>query len=123
MKATVKWLKEPEIHNYPAAESYLNLIFSSRNVESLLEKLKKNYTKEFRSKDILRASGLSCLPSSNDRVEKNLRKIDNGEELSPVLLVKDTSLRKVIVADGYYRLSATYLYDENAWVSCKIVEI
>jgi hypothetical protein len=54
-------------------------------------------------------------------VEKNLAKIDSGMKLSPLLLVRDPSNGKVIVADGYHRLCAVYAHDEDALIPCKIV--
>jgi hypothetical protein len=36
----IKWLDEPEEHDYPAAESYLKLLFDNKTVVSLLESLK-----------------------------------------------------------------------------------
>jgi hypothetical protein len=55
---------------------------------------------EFKSKDIFRASQLSLLGVSNSHVEKDRKKIANGVALSPLLLVRDESNGKVIIADG-----------------------
>jgi hypothetical protein len=41
---------------------------------------------------------------SNSHVEKDRKKIANGVALSPLLLVRDESNGKVIIADGYHRL-------------------
>jgi hypothetical protein len=41
--------------------------------------------------------------------------------LSPLLLVRDEASGKVVIADGYHRLCSVYLFDEDAWIPCKIV--
>lgn len=117
----IEWLGAPEPHNYPAAQSFLSLIFEEAAASTLIEKLRAAPLSGFKAKDILRASGLSLLPDSNARVERNHEKISSGVALSPILLVRDTVRAKVILADGYHRLCAVYLLDEDAMMSCKIV--
>ena len=117
----IKWLDKPEEHDYPAAESYLKLLFDDKVVVSLLEKLKRSPMTAFKAKDIFRASGLSLLGISNSHVEKDLTKIRKGSGLSPLLLVRDGNGAKVIIADGYHRLCAVYSVDEDAMIPCKIV--
>ena len=41
--------------------------------------------------------------------------------MSPILLVRDKTNRKVIVADGYHRLCAVYHHNDNMEIPCKIV--
>jgi len=120
-KPDIGWLAEPEEHDYPAAESYLKLLFDEKTVVSLLERLKRSPMTVFKAKDIFRASGLSLLGISNSHVEKDLTKIRKGSELSPLLLVRDGNGGKVIIADGYHRLCAVYSVDEDAMIPCKIV--
>jgi len=120
-KLSIHWLKEPENHNYPAAESYLRLIYDDIKAKAFVDDLKTTTMTKFKAKDIFRASGLSLLGISNSHVKKNLKKIENGKELSPILLVRDSVNGKVIIADGYHRLCATYRKDECEWVPCKIV--
>ena len=117
----IKWLSEPEDHNYPAAQSYLSLIFDPTSAADYVIKLKKASVTEFKAKDILRASGLSPLGLSNSHVEKDRKKISNGKELSPIILVRDKERGKVVIADGYHRLCAIYSLDEDAMIPCKIV--
>jgi hypothetical protein len=120
-KQRILWLAEPETHDYPAAFSYLNLIYEGRRVRRFVAALKAAPVVEFKAKDIFRASGLSLLGTSNSHVEKNRRKIKVGEKLSPVLLVRDSKNGKVVIADGYHRVCAVYTFDEDALVPCKIV--
>lgn len=119
--ADIQWLGEPEEHDYPAAESYLSLIYDPRTAAGLVRKLRLAPAASFKSKDIFRASGLSLLGISNARVERDRKKIKDGKRLSPLLLVRDTPNGKVVIADGYHRLCAVYSYDEDAPIPCRIV--
>ena len=116
----IKWLREPEEHNYPAALSYLCLLYNEQTAATHVDKLKRASIAEFKAKDIFRASGLSLLGISNAHVEKNQQKIQSGYQLSPLLLIRDPVNGKVIVADGYHRVCAIYSYDEDAVIPCKI---
>ena len=117
----IKWLKAPEDHDYPAAQSYLSLLFDGTAVARYVQQLKSAGMSSFKAKDIFRASGLSLLGVSNAHVEKDRDRISSGEELSPLLLVRDPGNHRLIIADGYHRLCAVYSYDEDALIPCKIV--
>ena len=117
----IKWLSEPEKQDYPAAASYLSLIFEEARVKVLISKLKKTSVITFKAKDIFRASSLSLLGISNTHVKKDLKKIKNGINLSPLLLMRNSANGKVIIADGYHRLCAVYSLDEDALIPCKII--
>ena len=120
-KKIIRWLPEPEEHNYPAADSYLRLLFKKKDAAALVRQLERAPITEFKSKDIFRASGLSLLGLSNSRVQNDIKKIAAGKKLSPILLVRDTKRARVIIADGYHRLCAVYTFDEDAVIPCKIV--
>lgn len=115
----VKWLDVPEEHDYPAAREYLDLTFTSDYSYSYTLRLIAAPIRDFKAKDILRASRLSPLGMKNKHVEKNTKKIEDGEPLSPILLVRSDD--GVIVADGYHRLCAVYHYDEDSIIKCKLV--
>ena len=119
-KGEIKWLDEPEERNYPAALSYLCLLYDEGMAAAYVEKLKRIPMSQFKAKDIFRASGLSLLGISNAHIEKNRQKIQSSHQLSPLLLLRDPVNGKVVVADGYHRLCAIYAYDEDAVVPCKI---
>jgi hypothetical protein len=123
MKTTkkIKWLKQPEPHNYPAAHSYLSLVYPDLLVKDFVKKLKVARVSEFKAKDIFRASGLSLLGVSNKHVEKDRKKIKKNIALSPILLVRDQSTGKVVIADGYHRMCAVYNFNEDAIIPAKIV--
>ena len=116
----IKWLSKVEAHDYPAAESYLRLIYREAKVSSMIAQLKKASAVSFKAKDIFRAVGLSLLGVSNSHVLKDRKKILKEETLSPLLLIRDEVNGKVLIADGYHRLCAIYEFDEDAWIQCKI---
>jgi hypothetical protein len=115
-----KWLKEPEKQDYPAALSYLSLLYDKRTAKTHLKKLKRAPISEFKAKDIFRASGLPLLEASNSHVQKDRQRIKSGRALSALLLIRDSANGKVIIADGYHRLCAVYSYNEDAVIPCRI---
>jgi hypothetical protein len=117
----IKWLSEPEEHDYPAAKSYLKLLYNERTAATNVEKLKRARICKFKSKDIFRASRLSLLGISNYHVKKDRKKIKAGQSLSPLLLLRDEKNGRVVIADGYHRLCAVYSFDEDAVIPCKII--
>ena len=117
----ISWLPEPEEHDYPAAESFLKIFFDDAKVAALVKQLKGAPVQKFKAKDIFRASQLSLLGVSNLHVEKDRDKIKDRVPLSPLLLVRDSTNGKVIIADGYHRLCAVYSFNEDLWIPCKIV--
>lgn len=119
-KKSILWLNDVEEHDYPAAESYLRLIYDDKHSKKIVKSLRGAKIVEFKAKDIFRASALSLLGISNSHVEKDSKKISQRIPLSPLLLVRDPKLGKVIIADGYHRLCAIYLVDEDASIHCKI---
>lgn len=118
--AEIKWMDEPEEQDYPAAESYLSLIYDAQTAAGYVRQLRLAPLSQFKSKDIFRASGLSLLGVSNSHVEKDRKKILAGHRLSPLLLVRDKTNGKVVIADGYHRMCSVYSFDEDALIPCKI---
>ena len=117
----ITWLAETEEHDYPAAQSYLNLIYNKKRVAKIIARLRKAAICQFKAKDVFRASRLSLLGVSNSHVEKDRAKILKGKALCPLLLVRDEANGQLIIADGYHRMCAIYSLDEDALVHCKIV--
>jgi len=117
----IQWLSDPGEHDYPAAESYLSLLYDTTRVTRLIKQLKQAPISKFKAKDVFRASGLSLLGISNSHVEKDRKKILRGEKLSPLLLVRDEKNGKLLIADGYHRMCSVYSFDEDALIPCKIV--
>jgi len=117
----INWLTEVEEHDYPAALSYLRLIYPDDQAMALVQRLRGAVLDEFKAKDIFRASQLSLLGVSNSHVAKDQQKIAHGIALSPLLLVRDERQGSVVIADGYHRLCAIYSHCEDALIPCKIV--
>jgi hypothetical protein len=122
-KIEILWLEKPEKHDYPAAKSYLCLLYKKGEAATLVSRLKRASLTSFKAKDVFRASGLSLLGVSNFHVQKDRAKILSGEKLSPVLLVRDPLNGRVVIADGYHRMCAVYSFDEDAYIPCKITSV
>lgn len=119
------WKDEVEFHDFDAAEEYLRLLATPAIAKSVADELRNSNAplEWYKAKDLLRASRLPLLLGSNVHVAKDLRKIKDGEKLSPILVLRgdwerDSALG---VADGYHRICASYFLDENAEIPCRIV--
>jgi len=117
----IKWLDEPQDHDYPAARSYLTLILKPTEAKAAVTKLRKAKVIQHPAKDLFRASRLPLLDLNNSHVEKDKSRIDAGEKLSPLLLFRDKRNGRLVIADGYHRLCAVYHFDEDAMIPCKII--
>lgn len=118
----VIWQDEPEEHDYPAAEAYLSLVLRDIVVGAVIRGLRKAPVIHYKAKDILRASELPTLSDTNTHVASDLKKIEKGVLLSPVLLVRTPGFQKLLIADGYHRVCASYIVDENTDIPCKVVD-
>ena len=119
------WKDEPDDHDYPAADDYLSLVAGEATATALIARLRDAPIVHRKAKDLLRASGLPALPADNVHVAKDLEKVDDGQPLSPVLLVRGDLRRAVAltIADGYHRICAGYHLDEDADIPCRIVDL
>ena len=118
----VKWLDEPEAHDFDAAAAYLSMVAEDDAVAAVVTALKAAPQEDRAAKDILRAAALPMLPSNNVHVRSDLSKISDGKKLSPILLVRGDAARAVPlqIADGYHRVCAGYLTDENTVIPCRL---
>jgi hypothetical protein len=123
VRETVKWLDRPEAHDYQAAEDYLSLIMPAKRAAEYRQQLydARDDVTHRKAKDILRASQLALLGQDNKHVADDLGKINLGEALSPILLIRGGDGRPLTVADGYHRVCATYWVDENTDIPCILV--
>lgn len=112
-------MDDPEEHDYLAAVDYLDLLYSHAIATKKASLLKKAPTVIKKAKDIFRASGLPLLPKDNVHVQKNLEKFKKEKKLSPLLLVRGNE--KLIIADGYHRMCASYYLTEDLEVRCRLV--
>ena len=125
MAPTIAWAPEPVDKDYPAAQSYLRLIADDETVEAITTALRQAATIQQHAKDILRASGLTLLPADDGEVMKDLAKVANGIQLSPILLVRG-EIRTgwpLQIADGYHRVCASYHLGEANEIPCRLVSI
>ena len=124
MTAKEHWKSEPEDHDYPAAASYLSLLLPQPSVDALVAELRAAPVGHWKAKDLLRASGLGLLPTDNPHVSSDLKKVKEGDKLSPVLLVRGSLDRSapLQIADGHHRICASYHLDENADIPCRMAE-
>ena len=116
-----RWLREPEKHDYPAAESYLTLLYDEETAAKYAKALSRAPMTSFAAKDIFFFLQLPLLGATNSHVRKNQKKLAAGKKLSPLLLVRDPVHGKLVIADGYHRMCAVYSFDEDTSVPCKIV--
>ena len=117
----ISWRADAKAHDYPAAESYLSLLYGGDQVRGMIKRLKIVPVVEFKAKDIFRAARLSLLGVGNSHVKEDLDKMKEGQKLSPLLLVRNEAIGQVVIADGYHRLCAVYSLDEDATIPCKII--
>ena len=121
MDKKILWRDKVESHDYVAAQDYLELLFSDKKAKELAEKLKESDIVFKKAKDIVRASRLPMLGLENAHVKKNLEKIEKGEKLSPILLVRGGE--NLIIADGFHRASTIFCIGEDSPIPCKIVTL
>jgi hypothetical protein len=119
----VKWLDEPEAHDYDAAADYLTMVAEPERVAKTIAALGDAKIVYRKAKDILRAARLALLPESNVHVKADLAKIGAGKRLSPILLVRGAAIgsMRLEIADGYHRVCASYVTDENTDIPCRLV--
>jgi hypothetical protein len=118
----VKWLDEPEDHDFDAAADYLTMLADEDSVTKTVAGLRTAKPTMRKAKDILRAAQLSLLPETNAHVRSDLKKISEDKKLSPILLVRGDVRTGVAlqIADGYHRVCASYLTDENTDIPCRL---
>lgn len=118
----VKWLDEPEEHDYPAAASYLSLVAGPKAVSRAVKSLERAETVSFKAKDLLRAAGLPLLPADDPDVAKELDRVRAGTALSPCLVVRGSRRTGTTarIADGYHRICASYHLSEDTVVRARI---
>ena len=119
------WKADPEAHDFPAAQDYLELVLTPAIAKKAVAALRRAPTVHKHAKDLLRASALPLLPRDNAHVASDLKKIRKGKALSPVLLLRGDAYNgaPMIVADGYHRICASWYRDENVLIACRIVSL
>jgi hypothetical protein len=124
-KARLEGTEKGEAEDFDAAVKYLSLLCPDAKAKALVKSLRGAKLVEHAAKDLLRASDLPLLPSDESHVAEDLKRIEKGKPLAPVLLVRGalgTGL-PLVVADGYHRICAVCYSDESAPVRCRIVDL
>jgi hypothetical protein len=122
---SVKWARSPAERDYPAAASYLALTAAPALVKDLTALLEQAPAVQQRAKDILRASRLRLLPADDAEVARDIKRIKQGKELSPILLVRGDlgGGRALQIADGYHRVCASYHVSDDTEIPCRLVDV
>ena len=124
-KPKLKWAEKGEAEDFDAAAMFLSLLFPDSKAKALVTSLRDSKLVDHAAKDLLRAAHLTLLPSDELHVSEDLKRIQKGKPLAPVLLVRGdiaTGLT-LIVADGYHRICAVCYFDESAPIPCRIADI
>lgn len=116
--ASLKWLDDVAGHDYDAAEAYLSLKLDVESAGKVVKALRKAPITRRRANDILRAAGLTAAPLDDPGVMKDLVKVIEGKELSPVLVVSGEA--GADIADGYHRVSLVYRIDPYGVIPLKL---
>jgi hypothetical protein len=117
----ISWLPEPIEHDYGAAENFLQLFYKPKVCRAIVKKLKRAKMSTFSAKDILRASDASLAEIKLFDWSGQMQQINEGKALAPILLVRQDNGARLLVADGFHRMCALFVQDEQISVPCKIV--
>ena len=114
----------PASDDLKAARDYLSLVTADDQLSGLITALRDAPTIMHDAKDLLRASQTRLLKRDNPHVAENLKRIKKGKELSPVLLIRGDAPKGVTltIADGHHRICASWYWNENEPVACRLVE-
>jgi hypothetical protein len=117
---SITWQDDAPPSDYEAAGHYLALVDVQKNIDKALADLKAGAIVEYKATDLLRAAQLA-VPKADDRpTREQIKRIKRGEPVSPVLLVRVSALKKVIVADGFHRICAAYRIDPDVVLHCRL---
>ncbi|MFC3106706.1 hypothetical protein ACFQAT_27370 [Undibacterium arcticum] len=123
MKKTpeIKWLPEPADSDYDAAETFLKLLYKPKDCRRWSKRLRRAKISEYAAKDILRASATPMSEVNAFDWSKQKKEIDQGNPLSPILIVRQDNGQHLLIADGFHRMCALFAADQEVNVPCKIV--
>jgi hypothetical protein len=114
----INWAPEVANHDYAAAEAYLSLKLADDKVAKIIARLRAAPLTTRRANDILRAAGVTAAPLDDPGVIKDMIKVVEGKQLSPVLVV--SGKKRADIADGYHRISLVYRIDPYVDVPLKL---
>jgi hypothetical protein len=117
----IRWREDVAEHDYAAAQAYLSLRVDEDAASKVVAQLQKAKLTKRRANDILRAAGLDPAPLEDPGVIKDLIKLVEGKELSPVLVV--SAAGRADIADGFHRVSLVYRIDPYGEVPLRLAAI
>jgi hypothetical protein len=125
MSKKIDWKSSPKPKDYEGVMDFLTLLCSKSDAATLIDRLDKAEPIERAGKDILRAAQLPLLGKDDPHVSDDLKDIRKGKALAPVLLIRGDleKSHSLIIADGYHRVCASYITDESAPISCRLVDL
>jgi hypothetical protein len=118
--AAIRWREDVAEHDYAAAQAYLSLKLDEHWAATVVAELRKAKVTKRRANDILRAAGLEPAPLEDPGVIKDLIKIIEGKDLSPVLVVSGAG--RADIADGFHRVSLVYRIDPFGEVPLRLAD-
>ena len=125
-KPKLEWAENGEAEEFDGrGKIYLSLLSSDAKAATLVKNLRNAKLAGHAAKDLLRAAHLLLLPSDELHVSEDLKRIQKGKPLAPVLPVRGdiaTGL-PLVVADGYHRICAVCYFDESAPIPRRIADI
>lgn len=118
------WKEDPDDHDYPAAQSFLSLLMTADQAKRVAKQLQKAPIEHHPAKDLLRSADLTLLPADDPSVVRDLAKVQAGDQLSPVLIVRGDARMgiRACIADGFHRVCASYHLSENELIPCRIID-
>lgn len=117
----IRWREDVAHHDYAAAHAYLSLKLDEPSATEAVDRLRQAELTSRRVNDILRAAGLTPAALDDPGVVKDLIKVIEGKELSPILAV--IGPRWADIADGFHRVSLVYRIDPYGEVPLKLADI
>jgi putative Mg2+ transporter-C (MgtC) family protein len=114
-KSELNWSESEEGQDFKAAFKFLSLLCSERKANALVESLRGAKVVDHAAKDLLRAAQLPLLPRDEPHVDDDLKRIQKGKPLAPVLLIRGdlASGLPLMVADGYHRICRGGLFQRE----------
>jgi len=116
----IRWLDDVAEHDYGAAQAYLSLRLGDARATAVIGRLREADLITRRANDILRASRLDPAALEDPGVIKDMIKIIEGDELSPILLVRDAD--RTDIADGFHRVSLVYRIDPYGVIPLRLTD-
>ena len=87
-KPKLEWSNKSDDADLRAALKYLSLLAPAVEAQAMVQSLRHAKPVDHAAKDLLRAAGLPLLPREEPHVDEDLKRIEKGKPLAPVLAVR-----------------------------------